>query len=198
LFQDNGTLYAVYDFLERACGVRWYVPGAAGMVVPRRPTLTVPVMHVRRAPAMLYRWITPTALYLANGADAVPPREVDLWRLRMRLGGQQYQASHSLYGYYDRFLKMHAGWFAQGHTGQPPQMCYTNPEFIAQVVKDARNFFDARAPRPPRSHGRLLCARADGQHVVVQVPAVPGGAEPRRGRQPQFNNGRASNYIWAS
>ena len=28
VFDSNGTLYAVYDLLERYCNVRWYLPGA--------------------------------------------------------------------------------------------------------------------------------------------------------------------------
>ncbi len=37
-----GTLFAVYDFLERECGVRWIWPGKTGEVIPPRATIEAP------------------------------------------------------------------------------------------------------------------------------------------------------------
>jgi len=34
LFDEQGTSYAVYDFLERCCNVRWYLPTELGLVCP--------------------------------------------------------------------------------------------------------------------------------------------------------------------
>jgi hypothetical protein len=45
----HGTEYAVAEFLHRQ-GVRWFMPGAYGEVVPKRATLTVPVLEVRQKP----------------------------------------------------------------------------------------------------------------------------------------------------
>ena len=50
-----GTLYAVYDFLEKECGVRWYMPTDLGRVVPTRKTLTVPLMERPARPWTRYR-----------------------------------------------------------------------------------------------------------------------------------------------
>ena len=36
--------------------------------------------------------------------DTIPPRDVQVWKLRMRVGGQNFWVCHSFYGYYDRFL----------------------------------------------------------------------------------------------
>ncbi len=36
---DQATSYAVYDFLERFCGVRWYLPTDVGMVCPQANSL---------------------------------------------------------------------------------------------------------------------------------------------------------------
>ena len=38
---SRGTLYAVYDFLFKSCGVRWLWPGESGEVVPKRRDLSV-------------------------------------------------------------------------------------------------------------------------------------------------------------
>ena len=71
---------------------------------------------------------------------------------------------HSFYGYYNRFYQKSAdpkaaelfeqaepSWFAQGYEGQPPQMCYTDEGFIAQVAQDARDYFDGKGARPGAS-----------------------------------------------
>ena len=45
----HGTEYAVANFLHRQ-GVRWYMPGDFGDVVPKRPSLYVAEMEVRGKP----------------------------------------------------------------------------------------------------------------------------------------------------
>ncbi|HPP11332.1 MAG TPA: DUF4838 domain-containing protein, partial [bacterium] len=59
LFQPQGTLYAVYDFLERCCGVRWFNPTDTGTFYPERKTLTVKATDLKREPFFLYREIYP-------------------------------------------------------------------------------------------------------------------------------------------
>jgi len=55
LFDEQGTLYAVYHFLERVCGVRWYSPTELGTVVPAQKTLEARGGEARRRPAFIYR-----------------------------------------------------------------------------------------------------------------------------------------------
>jgi hypothetical protein len=45
----HGTEYAVAEFLHRQ-GVRWYMPGEYGELVPKQATLTVPNLEVRQKP----------------------------------------------------------------------------------------------------------------------------------------------------
>ena len=54
-FEAQGTMYAVYDFLERFCGVRWFNPTDVGTVYGQRPTLVVEGEEIRRRPFMRYR-----------------------------------------------------------------------------------------------------------------------------------------------
>ncbi len=49
-----GTLYGVYDFLERL-GVRWFGPGKTNEHVPRRALEEIPDMNVREQPAFSTR-----------------------------------------------------------------------------------------------------------------------------------------------
>jgi len=50
-----GTMYGVYEFLERYVGVRWLLPGEFGEDVPVYSDLSVPEETVREQPAFLSR-----------------------------------------------------------------------------------------------------------------------------------------------
>lgn len=152
-FDEQGTCYAVYDFLEKFCGVRWYLPTELGLVYEPVKTLTVSGRDIRRRPFMRYRFVWSAMRIPADlCGDTVgyekptilDRRESALWARRSRLGGEPYECRHSFTGYYDRFLKTHPEWFAQGYEGKPPQMCYTSPGLVEQVVKDARDYFDGK------------------------------------------------------
>ena len=46
-FFERGTLFGVYDFLERFAGVRFFFDGEIGTVIPKNPTLKIPVsLHI--------------------------------------------------------------------------------------------------------------------------------------------------------
>jgi len=173
-FDLQATAYAAYDFLESFCGVRWYLPTELGLHYDKRDTLEIPACNICRKPAFEYRTekyygvqrtptMPPWRIYYpadlcGDGPfskwDPIDAREQEIFRRRHRLGGRGFCADHSFYGYYDRFLKKHPDWFAQGyendanHKDKPPQLCYSNPEVIAQVVQDARDYFDKKIKRP--------------------------------------------------
>ena len=56
IWDEQGTMYAVYDFLERYCNVRWFTPTEFGTDCPRQATLTVTGSELQRAPFMKYRY----------------------------------------------------------------------------------------------------------------------------------------------
>ncbi len=55
LYDETGTMYAVYDFLEKYCGVKWLNPTDYGTIVPKEKTLTVAGSDIKRKPHMVYR-----------------------------------------------------------------------------------------------------------------------------------------------
>ena len=57
----HGTEYAVYDFL-RSLGVRWFMPGDFGEIVPQLKTIRVPEQEVRQKPDFVMRnwWLHAT------------------------------------------------------------------------------------------------------------------------------------------
>jgi hypothetical protein len=77
----HGTEYAVYDFL-RSLGVRWFMPGEYGEIVPRSATIRVPEMSVREKPDFAMRnWWCHT-----SGTMGVTEA---LWKLRNKMGGKE-------------------------------------------------------------------------------------------------------------
>lgn len=51
---DRGTLYGVYEFLERQ-GVRWLMPTEIGEVIPQKTSLILDEYHTLKQPAFQYR-----------------------------------------------------------------------------------------------------------------------------------------------
>jgi len=196
-FEPKGTLNATYDFLERFCGVRWYLPADLGTTYSESPTLTIKGRDVLRKPAMEYLWITPTRLYVPTWDDPVSGFQTKLWKLRMRIGGVPYSCNHSFYGYYDRFLKSNPEWFAKGYNGKPPQMCFTNPGFRAQVVKEAREYFDGHGSRRgAQAAGNFFGLVPMDNSSYCKCDACQALMDPAEENNPQFSNGRASRYVF--
>jgi len=223
LGKEQATSYAVHDFLESFCDVRWYGPGDSQMVFPETDTLVVEPREVRRRPAFAWRTMFPwTQFTMARELYNQPSNEdLDLFWRRLRAGGEAYACNHSLEGYYDRFwmqnpkqpevfIAEHPDWFAQGYSasdlegygGQPPQLCYSSQGLVDQVVADARKYFDGE--------GAANGAEAAGNFFAM-VPMDRGGRghwckcadcqsqiDQRRLSDNSFDsNGSASDYWFA-
>ena len=222
---EQATCYAVYDFLERFCGVRWYLPTDLGLVCPKEKTLVVKGVDVRRSPAMKHRAIYCATMMPADLSDfsgpLLPWRERALFLYRQRLTGiQPWASSHSFYGYYTRHLKDHPEWFAKGYdkhvpenpvftvtkkggydyNGYPmmyyPNMCYTNEGFIQQVIKSARHYFDT---------GKTLCKEHAAGDYFSLVPMDSGGkdkfclcpeCQALLHKEPPCNKWRKQYFFW--
>jgi hypothetical protein len=196
-FDANGTLYAVYDFLERYCGVRWYAPGDVGTVLPTTKTLIARGSELRRKPAMRHRWITPTPFYMPTSEDVLPRTDVDLWKLRMRIGGEAFWTCHSFGGYYERFGEAHPEFFAKGYDGRSPQMCYTEPGLIQQVVQDARDYFDGKGSQPGSTNrGPYFGIVPQDNSSYCKCPRCQAALDLSDADNQQFSRGLASNYVW--
>jgi len=242
MWKPLGTMYAVYDFLERCCNVRWFNPSEFGMDCPKRRTLSVSGDDVRRRPFFRYRY----ACYLLSESydrfAALAPRTDDEWkeydathypklraqfpdwwqwvhakrgyvqlfRYRLRDGGELTPGNHSLYGYYERFWEgnpqapelfegRHADWFAQGYEGRPPQMCYTSRGLIEQVAKDAREFFDTGKKHPgAQAAGDFFCVEPMDNASFCKCPACQELINRTRREQPSgvFSRALDSDYFF--
>lgn len=187
--KTQGTLFGVYDLLERDLGVRWLFPGKLGTVIPKVTTLTLPVMERREQPRIAKRkvrnvavsresvfapvlkeWgISVEAWKAAQGPEAGGP-----WFARQRLGARiEIEGGHSYAGWYAKYGTEHPGFFAlqpDGTRVQQPdreRLCKSNPvlwDFIA-----ARRIEELRA-----DPGKLTISIAPndgGKNVFCMCPA---------------------------
>ena len=189
-----GTLYAVYEFLERVVGVRWYWPGELGRVVPKHATLTVDRVRWGGAPTFDARFAF-NALH--DDKDFTHDDTWTWWR-RMRWGalGGSPIGMHSFNDWPERYGKEHPQWFAlqdaghrltqQGSMGG--HVCFSSPEVLAQTIAEKRQEFDQTpwlrytSIMPGDSMGLYMCRCPDCQAAVQ--PEKPG-------------LGQYSDYVWS-
>lgn len=142
----RSTTYAVYDFLEKHCGVRFYGFGDDGIAFDPRPTLRIAsVADVRRAPAMdAYR--RPYFGSRAKTQLGVTPRDEKLLQLRWRANCMFGEVNHSVMGIWYRhyapskvasraklFKGARPDWFAQGYKGKNAPNCLRRWDYPGDV-----------------------------------------------------------------
>lgn len=147
--RTTGSINGVYVFLEEHLGCRWYTDDLA--VIPSRPTLRLDPLDVRGEPFFEARQLLPQ-----QGLS-----EADVtWRARMRLNGfpqgdarfdQSMRAAgpwaHSLAALLppDQYFDEHPEYFSQINGKRikaNTQICATNMDAVAEVVKQAKLWLD--------------------------------------------------------
>jgi hypothetical protein len=140
--RPRGTLYAVYRFLSKQCGVRWWTPWAT--TIPKKRTLTIPKLSIEEKPAFEYRepfWYPAfdgdwAARNYYNGNSA---------RLTEKHGGKIIYKGfvHTFYALVppQEYFDKHPEWFSLingKRQWEYAQLCCTNPElrdFITERVR---------------------------------------------------------------
>ena len=184
-YDERGSFNAVCGFL-RDLGVRWYMPGEIGEVLPEMESIELPAIDRTVHPDFPMRILNFRAIY---GHD------VSMWSYRLGVR-QPYgrQAAHGLHGMTDneRTLKNHPDWFALygGKRQNDPrignnQLCYSNEELFREAVEFARvqldHFdMDVVSIMPP-----------DGYTAICQCEKCAGKESPELGAR-----GMLSNYVW--
>jgi hypothetical protein len=168
----QGTLYAVYDFLQDQLGCRWLWPGEFGESIPWRPTVEIGDLDIQETPKLFRRHFR---LSLTDGLRAeqeeYAPRyfaankalwdsmskEERQWVKRMRLGQSTgFAYGHAFTDWLDKHGKDHPEYFAlqeDGSRGLPKvtyprgyvKLCISNPKVIDRIIE---NFETARAADP--------------------------------------------------
>jgi hypothetical protein len=88
VWDQQGTMYAVYDFLEKCCGVKWLAPYESGTVIPTTDTLAVAPFESRRKPYFEYRRTSPGSIREFENQNLYPgtgDRNAASWKSREKL-----------------------------------------------------------------------------------------------------------------
>lgn len=194
-----GTLYGVYDFLERHVGVTFAWHDELGTVVPKKAELRVPPFDRADAPDWEHRLITESP---SGGATT-------LFGRRLGLGTSvSLRHTHSWHAVVpvDKYGKDHPEYFAlvdgarraehyMGHHGG--QLCTTNPDVIEIAAREAVAYFN-RDPReamfalsPNDGGGFCQCAPCR----ALDVETLPTGAPVLTDRILTFYNAVAERLV---
>ena len=186
--RPRGTLYAVYQFLQQQCGVRWWTPWASQ--IPHRPTLELGDLDLRCRPTFESRdpfWFpafnaTWAVRNFSNSQSANIPEAMG--------GCIRYRGFvHTFYPLVppeDNFAK-HPEWYSliKGkRTHDHAQLCLTNPElrdFVVERVKQwLRESPEARIVSVSQNdwYGACECEKckalddAEGSHAGTMLDFV--------------------------
>jgi hypothetical protein len=134
----EGTLFGVYDLLERDLRVRWFWPGKLGEVIPRQKDLALSPADATVEPRLWFK-------HWRGGSS----RGERVWLKRQRFGRSvQPQYGHSFGQYWPRFGQTHPEYFAMlpdgtrrlDPTADPgPEwvhICVSSPDLAAQIIAD--------------------------------------------------------------
>ena len=185
-YDERGSFNAVCGFL-RDLGVRWYMPGELGEIVPKAKTIDLPRIDKIVRPDFPMR--------ILNFRTSVYGHDAMMWGFR--LGTRQpfgRQAAHGLDRMTDNehTLAHHSDWFAlyggkrHTHPGvKNHQLCYSNEELFREAVEFAKVQFDhydmdVVSIMPP-----------DGYTAICQCKRCEGKESPELGYR-----GSLSNYVW--
>jgi len=143
-FDNQGTCYATYHFLEKFCQVRWYGPTKLNIVFPSQKELTLRGGEIRRSPDLKHfhglggGWPIIKVQWNNPNDD-----ELKLYWRRMRVGGEKWAGNHTIWRETIQAVFNKPEYQAKGR-GQGSQLCYTNPQLVQEVAQVARDFFDGR------------------------------------------------------
>ena len=214
-FYERGSIFAVYHFLERFLGIRFYFPGELGTVVPHHPELMIPAVMIDESPDFSIREMSWNGQPWFGGADdKTVVRMQNLQRLRLRGATALIPNCHGLarLGLAERFASSHPEYFALlsnnkrdndlSLTGHHGHLCFSDPGLADQIFRDARAFLlgqPASAVGVTGAHGQVwdLSAFQPGYFNIM----------PQDGHSslnfcrcaacaPRYDAGKASDVVW--
>jgi len=200
LFDDQGTCYAAYHFLEKFCRVRWYGPTELNIVLPSQKTLTLRGGEIRRSrdlkhihalgggwPIIKVQWNNPN------------DDELNLYWRRLRIGGEKWAGNHAIWRKTVREVFNDPEYQAKGR-GSGSQLCYTNTKLVQELARVAGDYFDGKElPDGFKAMGDYFAVVPDDNYSWCKcencrrILAV--SEEDKRG-EGLFSNARNSYYIF--
>ena len=197
-YDERGSLNAVYGFL-RSLGVRWYMQGELGEVVPKLASIPLPKLDQTVRPDFPVRQFGPySPVWIGD------PKESILWRLRLGLNpGRDHLGlvasrwlGHGICLVHgrDEVKRDHPEYFALyggkrftgGKFSKYGKPCLSSPGLFAANVKFIRSFFRIYPDEP-----MISVMAADGYTRICECPLCRGKIDPERSPK-----GHLSNYVW--
>ena len=185
-FDERGSFNAVCGFL-RSLGVRWYLPGELGEVVPEMKSIPLPEVDETARPAFPLRQF--------SVRFGVQGREVALWAMRMGLRDEyNTMIAHGIALFTGRkeFGDMHPESFAiyggkreNEREDSKRQLCLSSEELLKENVNFARAVFDIY------KFDVVSIMPPDGYSAICQCPKCAGKDTIERG-----SRGMLSDYVW--
>ena len=141
--RPRGTQYAVYRFLQKVCGVRWWTPWAS--TIPKHATLTIPGLKISEKPVFESRdpfW------YPAFNADWAARNFSNSEHAHLdeaHGGAVTYEGFvHTFYPLVppEQYSKTHPEWYALVNgkrTFEDAQLCTTNTELRELILQHVRD-----------------------------------------------------------
>ncbi len=185
-FDERGSYNAVCGLLKKL-GVRWYLPGPLGEVVPTQKTISLPPIDETVTPDFEVRRF--------NVRFAIVTPETAMWA--MRLGMRDPNGLHVAHGLtnmtgHDEIFAAHPEWFAlyggkrhYSSDSSKNQLCYSNEELFQATVRYARAQFDQY------DYEGVSIMPPDGYTSICQCHHCAGKDQLERG-----SRGSLSNYVW--
>ena len=147
----RGALYAVYTFLQKQLGVRWFWPGEDGEFITRQSKYELPELDFTYTPSFRFREMTPCSMHyhipsekwlarnLMNGGSRTPKVRDNAGFYR--LDGQHWVSiDRKLFpSKPELFSLINGKRVKEGYAG-----CWSNPEFFDYVVKKHLNIIKTR------------------------------------------------------
>lgn len=176
IYNFHSTMFAVYDFLEILCGVRFYSFGDLGIALEKRKTLAVkPFERIYEPQADAFRYST----FSYRDQKGAPERDQRLLRLRWRMNrlfGEVNHTTDSLIwrywgpakGYESVFIEKRPQYFIQGYEKMPSgdsrtlypgdnpppaQVCTSHPDVIKYFAGEANEVLTGAAFKTPPLQG---------------------------------------------
>lgn len=146
-----GTLFGVYEWLERDLGVHWLWPGALGTHVPKVKSISAKEIDLKIAPHFLQRHVRsglgftsehPALGFTAKAAESYA-KEQTVFLRRHRMGrSEKMSYSHAFTDWWQQYGKQHPEWFQFYRDKRGPakrdarySMCVSNPELQSEIIR---------------------------------------------------------------
>ncbi|MDB4634151.1 DUF4838 domain-containing protein [Rubripirellula sp.] len=185
-YDERGSLNAVCGFL-RSLGVRWYLPGELGEVVPHILTIPLPIVDQTVRPDFEVRQF--------NVRFATVDEELMRWSMRLGIRhpyGQMIAHGLDTMTHPDILKQQHPEWFALYGGKRDTQvgkrlnhLCYSNPELFDATVKWARAQFDVY------DYQSVSIMPPDAYIAICQCKLCAGKQMDDMGAR-----GKLSNHVW--